>query len=545
MEIGLESAIPTYAGGLGVLGGDTVRAAADLGVPMVAVSLVHREGYFRQHLDERGAQTESPSPWSPEERLEEMGPRVSVTVEGRPVSLRAWRYGVRGTSGSEVSVYLLDTDLPENSEDDRKLTDRLYGGDDRHRLSQEAVLGIGGVAMLEALGHGDIGCYHMNEGHSALLALALLDRESGDEKEAVDSIRKRCVFTTHTPVPAGHDQFPMDLAGKVLGSEEAERIARIGCCMDGVVNLTHVALFFSHYVNGVAMRHGQISRGMFPGYPIHSITNGVHAPTWTATAFADLYDHYIPDWRQQNVNLRYAVSIPTHEIQAAHARCKSELLQEVGKRSGVHLDAEKLTLGFARRATAYKRADLLVSDVDRLERIAETGPLQIIYAGKAHPRDEGGKETIRRVFEQASRLRGSVDVVYLEDYDMDLARLLCSGVDLWVNTPKKPEEASGTSGMKAALNGVPSFSVLDGWWIEGHAEGVTGWSIGDSWEIPTDTPREALSLYHKLEEIDAVFYGRPEAYARVMRYCIALNGSFFNAQRMLEQYAEGAYQIVG
>lgn len=543
MEVGLESSMPTYSGGLGVLAGDTLRAAADFSLPLVAISLVHRKGYFVQSLDGDGNQREFSDPWTPEDRLEEMETRIAVTVEGRTVSVRAWRYSIRGFSGFEVPVYLLDTLLPDNSQADQALTDHLYGGDLRYRLSQEVVLGAGGVAMLEALGYENIRVYHMNEGHSALLAMALLERENDAEKEAIRSVRKRCVFTTHTPVPAGHDQFPIDLARRVLGRERADRFARIGCCLDGVLNLTHVGLFFSHYINGVAMRHSQISRGMFPGYPISSITNGVHAVTWTSAAFRELYDHYISDWRRQNVNLRYAISIPTDRIREAHEKSKSDLLTEVEKRSGIRLKQQSLTLGFARRATSYKRADLLVSRPDRLRALTTIGSLQIVYAGKAHPRDEGGKEMIRRVFERAAEVESVVDVVYLEDYDMDLGRLMCSGVDLWINTPRKPEEASGTSGMKAALNGVPSLSVLDGWWIEGHVEGVTGWCVGESWERETDPLRASNELYRKLEDIAAMFYGNPEAYLHVMRHAIALNGAFFNAQRMIDQYAQSAYEV--
>jgi glycogen phosphorylase len=543
MEIALESAIPTYAGGLGVLAGDTLRAAADLGLPLVGVSLVHRQGYFRQHLEQDGTQRETPAPWLPQDHLDEMPPRVSVTVENRPVSLRAWRYVIQGVTGAEVPVYLLDALLPENGAEHRDLTDQLYGGDDRYRLCQEALLGMGGVAMLDALGHGHIRVFHMNEGHSALLALALLEQEHGADEDAVQAVRKRCVFTTHTPVPAGRDQFSIDLAQRVLGTARADRLMQIGCCLDSVLNMTHVGLFFSHYINGVAMRHRDISRGMFPGYPIASITNGVHGSTWAAPAFQEVFDHHIPDWRFQNENLRYGVGIPTAEIQAAHARCKAELLAEVERRSQVHLLPDRLTLGFARRATPYKRADMLVSDIEGLRRVARMGPLQIIYAGKAHPHDAGGKEMIRRVVAQASHLRGVVDVVYLENYDMDLARLLCSGVDVWVNTPQQPQEASGTSGMKAAINGVPSLSVLDGWWIEGHVEGITGWSIGDSWDLETDPSRERRLLGETLEEIASLFYRRPDDLARVMRHSIALNGSFFNAQRMIEQYAQSAYHL--
>lgn len=548
MEVGLEPAMPTYGGGLGVLAGDTLRAAADLGVPMLGVSLLHRKGYFRQQLDARGNQSEGPHDWSPAQFLEPLEPRVTVHVEGRPVQIRAWRYLVRGTSGHIVPVYLLDTALEPNTPWDQALTDHLYGGDPRYRLCQEVILGMGGVSMLRALGHADVRTYHMNEGHSALLALGLeaelieKQGQAADIRAARDAVRRRCVFTTHTPVPAGHDQFPADLVRQVLGRERAETLIA-ECCLDHTLNMTYLALFFSHYVNGVAMRHGEISRDMFPNYPINSITNGVHAATWTGDSFQRLYDRHFPEWRRDNLYLRYAVSIPPGEIQQTHADSKRLLLEEVRRRTGVGLDPNVLTLGFARRAAVYKRADLFFTDLERLRRIVRrVGPVQLIYAGKAHPRDEAGKAAIRRIFEAAAALDGDLRVVYLVEHDMALGKLLCAGADLWLNTPQKPQEASGTSGMKAALNGVPSLSVLDGWWVEGCLEGLTGWAIGEDDGAPSDPAGEATSLYDKLEYVILpLFYGRPLSYAEVRRSTIALNGSFFNAQRMVGQYVQNAY----
>jgi starch phosphorylase len=553
MEMGLEAGLPTYSGGLGVLAGDTIHAAADLGLPMVGVSLVHRKGYFRQKLDARGTQSESPAGWSPESRLEAMPHRVQVKLEGRTVWLMAWRYPVRGLRGHVVPVYLLDTDLQENSTWDRRLTDTLYGGDRWYRLCQEVVLGVGGVRFLRAAGHDAVATYHMNEGHSALLVLALLEENAGGrlpqpiDEAAREAVRRRCVFTTHTPVPAGHDQFPAELVSQALGEPAASVLLSCDDCLDRILNLTGLALTFSRYVNGVGMRHGEISRGMFPGYPINSITNGVHAVTWAADPFRGLFDRHIPEWRRDNLYLRYAVEIAPEEILAAHAECKRQLLDEVERRAGVRLDPTALTLGFARRAAVYKRADLLFADLDRLRQIARAaGPIQVIYAGKAHPRDDGGKEQIRRIFEAAVALKREVSVVYLEEYDMALARLLCAGTDVWLNTPLKPQEASGTSGMKAAINGVPSLSILDGWWLEGCLEGVTGWAIGEDGGKPSDPVREANSLYEKLETVVApLFYRQPRSFAGVMRSAIALNGSYYNAQRMVMQYLCNAYAGCG
>lgn len=547
MEVGLEPDMPTYAGGLGMLAGDTLRAAADLGLPMVGVTLLHRRGYFHQHLDALGNQTETPADWSPEQRLEPMPVTTSVKLEGRAVAVRAWRYLVRSLSGRSVPVYLLDTALEQNTPWDRTLTDHLYGGDQHYRLCQEVILGIGGLALLRALGHEDVQTYHLNEGHSALLTLALLKEQmqrSGlaARSTAREAVRQRCVFTTHTPVPAGHDQFPRELVERVLGPEwGADLVGE--CCLNGTLNMTYLALYFARYVNGVAMRHGEISRGMFPNYPINSITNGVHAVTWTAPSFQELYDRYMPEWRRDTFYLRYAVSIPLNEVLQAHQAAKQLLLEEVTRRSGIRLDPNALTVGFARRAATYKQADLLFTNRERLRRIArQAGPLQAIFGGKAHPRDEGGKAVIRRVFEAAAVLKDSLRVVYLEDYDMALGRLMCGGVDVWLNTPQIPQEASGTSGMKAALNGVPSLSVLDGWWLEGHWEGVTGWSIGSETDRSNNTALQTASLYDKLEYVILpLFHRRPLEFAEIMRSAIALNGSFFNARRMVGQYLLNAY----
>ncbi len=552
MEIALSPGMPTYSGGLGVLAGDTVRSAADLRVPMVVVTLLHRKGYFYQRLDPSGRQIEEPVAWRVDDYLREQKERVNVTIEGRTVHLRAWEREVVGVGGNTVRVFFLDADLPANSDWDRALTGSLYGGDEHYRLCQEVILGIGGVRMLRALGYKDVQRFHMNEGHASLLTLELLDerlQRTGRwtvEDEDIQAVREQCVFTTHTPVKAGHDQFPMDLAERVLGTHPAFDQREAFCC-DGSLNMTYVALNLSDYVNGVAKRHGEVSRRMFAAYDIDSITNGVHAARWTSAPFQKLFDRYIRGWREDNFSLRYALGVPRNEIWAAHQRAKRALIQYVNRETNAGMDVDVLTLAFARRAAAYKRGDLLFEDIERLKAIAaDAGQLQVIYAGKAHPRDERGKELIRRIHQARDALKDSIIVVYLANYDMRLGKLITSGADVWLNTPQPPLEASGTSGMKAALNGVPSLSVLDGWWIEGCIEGVTGWAIGGNWEVGSgderDRSTDAASLYDKLENaVLPTFYRRREQFIDIMRHAIALNGSFFNTQRMMQQYVLNAY----
>ena len=552
MEIGIDERMCTYSGGLGVLAGDTIRSAADLKVSMVAVTLLYRKGYFRQRLEADGWQREEPASWAVEELLQEESPRTWVLVEGRTVHLRAWRYDVEGVGGYTVPIYFLDTDFPENSEWDRGLTQTLYGGDDHYRVSQEAVLGIGGVRMLRALGYKDISTFHLNEGHAALLTLELLDeaaKRSGREwviQADAEAVRNQCVFTTHTPVPAGHDKFPLNLARKVIG-ERDDFFGLEGVLYEGnILNMTYLALNLSRYINGVAQKHGEVSRLMFAGYTIDAITNGVHAATWVSGPFRELFDRYIPFWRQDNFSLRYALSLPREEIWKAHMQSKKRLMGFVNRETGAAMDENILTIGFARRATTYKRGDLLFQDMERIKRISnQVGKIQIIYGGKAHPRDNEGKKLIKRIFWARQELQHDIRVAYLENYNMTLGAMITSGVDIWLNTPEPPMEASGTSGMKAALNGVPNLSVLDGWWIEGHIEGLTGWSIGD----PTlgkgenrDHSLDAPSLYDKLEHaIVPLFYHDRKRFMDMMAYSIAINGSFFNTQRMVQEYVLNAY----
>ena len=544
MEIALSPDLPTYSGGLGMLAGDTLRSAADTAAPMVAVSLVHRRGYFRQHLDEVGQQSESDVPWTPETLLPSAGQIVKIAMQSRTVAVCAWRFDVVGVAGHIIPVFLLDTDLEGNDLYDRRLTDHLYGGDTYYRLCQETVLGLAGVALLKQLGV-EPEVYHMNEGHAALLGIGLLEEHldgaplSQATEEDVAEIANQCVFTTHTPVPAGHDQFGLDQMYTVLGQDRGNTIERFGCLHNSLLNMTYLALRFSRYVNGVAMQHGKVSQQMFPGYHVHAITNGVHAATWLSQPMQEMLDDEIPDWRHDNNYFRSIYGVAPAKIANCHALGKQRLFAEVYKRSNLQFNPKMLTLGFARRVATYKRASLLFHDPKRLARIAKKiGGLQILFAGKAHPADVAGKGLIRDVFESSASLKASgIRILYLENYDWELGAMLTQGVDVWINTPRRPYEASGTSGMKAALNGVPSLSVLDGWWVEGCSEDVTGWAIDDA----DDEDGEAASLYDKLENKIAPLYARPNAWARVQQHCIGVNGTFFNTDRMLGQYFNNAY----
>ncbi|HMK63114.1 MAG TPA: alpha-glucan family phosphorylase [Acidimicrobiales bacterium] len=555
MEIAVSDSVPTYSGGLGVLAGDHLRASADLGLPIVGVTLVYHDGFFRQTLADDGRQEEHPVRWAPAEQLERLDERVVISLGGRQVAIGAWWTEIAGVDGYRVPVYFLDTRLPGNDLADQSITDKLYTGDPTARLSQEAVLGFGGVAMLGVLGH-DIATYHLNEGHASLVPVALLARFLGTKTSNatpadVNVVRADCVFTTHTPVPAGHDRFKRDDVGKVLGSNVTKALDRLGCFERGELNMTTLGMFFAGFINGVAKRHGEVSQAMFPRYRVRSVTNGVHVATWAAPSTRRLFDRHIPRWRQDNTLVRYMLSVPLEEIRSAHQEAKDQLLDEVARRSGLKLKPDILTVGVARRAAAYKRNDLLLSDPERLRRLVrDVGPLQVLYSGKAHPLDAMGKEVIARVADGARRLKNVVSILYLEDYDMALAAQLCAGVDLWLNTPVAPHEASGTSGMKAAINGVPSLSVLDGWWVEGHVEGVTGWAIGadrgGGAALVDGDPRidalDAEAMYRVLHDVvGPLYYVDPDGFTAVRRGAMALNGSFFTTERMVSEYVAVAY----
>jgi glycogen phosphorylase len=546
MEIALAPEMHTYSGGLGVLAGDTARSCADLEMPVVFVTVLSRAGYLRQEIDAAGRQIDGPDPWELDGWVEPLGAKIAVRIEGREVWVRPWLHLLKGGTGFVVPVLLLDTDLDENDAEDRRLTDRLYGGDDAYRLKQEIVLGIGGFRLLRALGF-EIQTYHLNEGHSALLTLELLRRHRltpamvrpGDCAYDTYEARQRCVFTTHTPVEAGHDRFPYPLVERVLDDvielDQLKILAGQDC-----LNMTRLALNLSGYVNGVAERHAETAHRMFPGFRVRAITNGVHAPTWTCPSFARLFQANFPHWQHEPDVLVRADQLPDDPVWEAHAMAKRELLARVEDICGVHLNPEVPLLGFARRMTGYKRLELLFADPERLRQIARRWPFQVVMAGKAHARDADGKALIERLHADIRQLAGTIPAAFLPNYDMALARYLVSGVDVWLNTPLPPLEASGTSGMKAAFNGVLNFSVLDGWWLEAWIEGRTGWAIGDGQFGGHE--HDALDLYDKLEHVILPrYHGNRGCWIWMMKESISKIAYYFNSQRMMRRYASEAY----
>jgi starch phosphorylase len=541
MEIGLKNSIPTYSGGLGLLAGDMLKSLADMRMPAIAITLLYRKGYFYQKLDAQGIQTEEPYIWDPLDEMRLLPESVSVKIGDADVRIQAWEYTLKGQDGFELPVIFLDADCEENSEENRTLTEKLYGGDGIYRLKQEIILGIAGIRILE-----EIGCtnskmkYHMNEGHSAFLGLELFHKYKKTHPEATDQdimhlTRDKCVFTTHTPVPAGHDLFDQTLVKNLLGDYMPDDILSMSS-ERGHLDMTYLAMNFSRFINGVAKRHREVAENMYPNYQIKSITNGIHTYSWVAPAFATLFDKYLPDWDNDPLVLRNALKIPLDEIHQAHLTEKKHLIEGVNQTLQADFDPNTFTIGFARRITEYKRPLFIFQKLERLIQIHKNaGPLQIIFSGKSHPQDLSAKDMIRQIYEYDSELKDSIKVVFLPNYDISLAQKLVAGVDMWLNTPLAPNEASGTSGMKAALNGVPQMSILDGWWNEGCIENQTGWAIGT-------TIDELEEFYTKLEKtILPLYYKNIDQYIHIMRNCIAINGSYFNTHRMAKDYISQAY----
>jgi len=547
MEIALQNDIPTYSGGLGILAGDSMRSAADLEIPMVAISLVSHAGYFEQEIDAQGRQVEHHSAWQPSSQATRLEAKVAVSIEGRLVWVAGWLYVLKGHMNGEIPVILLDTDIDENQPADREITHYLYGGGDAYRLKQEIVLGIGGIRLLQALGF-SLRQYHMNEGHSALLALELLRRHAypqddvrpGESAYDIPRVREMCDFTTHTPVEAGQDRFSYDLVFRIM-AEVIDPNTLKQLAGEDSLNMTRLAMNLSEYVNGVAKRHAEVSRKLFPGYHVRAVTNGVHPFTWASPPFRELFNAHFPGWcHESEILVRSECCIPDVSIWQAHVQAKQGLIEKVRALTGTEFKPELPILGFARRMTAYKRADLLFTDMERLKAIAKKYPFQIVLSGKAHPKDEPGHHLIEQLHHHMRELSDIIPMAYIPNYNMDIALSMVSGVDAWLNTPLKPMEASGTSGMKAAFNGVPNLSVLDGWWIEGCIEGGTGWAIGDSGDAANGG--DASSLYDKLEKVVLpLYHDNRSGWIAVMKGAISKNASYFNSHRMMRRYAAEAY----
>ena len=521
-EVGFESGLHTYSGGLGVLAGDHIKSAADAGLDLVGCTLLYREGYGRQHLDEMGNQTETFGEINPQEYLADTGVVISLPLDGTILYSKIWMYSIKG-----LPTYFLDTRHPDNSPGHASLGNRLYGGDDSTRIRQEYLLGVGGIRALQALGH-EITGLHLNEGHCTFAMLEMLHQGWSREK-----LRQRCLFTTHTPVPAGHDRFDWrdveDVLGELLPNDAQDLVDDEQSC-----SMSHLAVALAGQVNAVSNLNAYVASGMFDGTHIHPITNGVHHETWTSPSMSHLYDEYLKGWRSDPTTLAHAGRIPDTALMNARRDARSVLRDLVRVSTGVEFHEDRLTIGFARRFATYKRANLVFSDLDRLREIG-AGNIQFVFAGKAHPRDEGGKQLIRDIFEGAAQLVDEIPVAFLEDYSMDTGLAMTSGVDIWLNNPIRPMEASGTSGMKAAMNGVPNCSILDGWWPEACEHGVNGWGIGEG-EDERDDVRDATAVYDTLEqEVLAAWNDGPEHWNNLMRASIATSARFTGA-RMISEY---------
>lgn len=532
-EIGLWSELHTYSGGLGVLAGDHVKSAADANIPLIGVTLLYRKGYGRQHLDEDGIQTETYRDLDPAQHLQDTGMDISLPLDGGELWAKVWRADITGVSGHVVPVYFLDTFHPKNTQKHLDLGLTLYGGDDWVRIRQEYLLGVGGLRLLDKLGH-DVDGLHLNEGHCTFALLEMLGKGWTREQLA-----KRVLFTTHTPVPAGHDRFEWEAVEEVLGdllpSDAKQLVIDAGDPEEGRrISMSHLAVALSGPVNAVSNLNAWVASSMFADHHIAPITNGVHHLTWTSPMMGDLFDEQLPGWREDPTKLAHAGKIPTEELVEARGVARKVLRELVQTSTGVRLDKSRLTIGFARRFATYKRANLVFSDLERLREIG-AGKIQFVFSGKAHPRDEGGKALIKSIFDSAKDLEQDIPVAFLEDYSMATGLAMTGGVDIWLNNPIRPMEASGTSGMKAAMNGVPNCSILDGWWPEGCEHGVNGWAIGEA-DDERDDVRDAQNVLDVIEnEVLPAWNEGDEKWCEIMRASIATSARFTGA-RMISDY---------
>ncbi len=532
-EIGISPNLPTYSGGLGVLAGDHIKAAADKGVNMCAVTLLYKEGYYKQHLNEQGEQSETYPKFDPFPMLEKENiENFSIPLQNRDVYIDVYRLDYKGIEDHCIPIYFLDTDNNKNNKEDRNISLRLYSGNKDCRILQEAILGFGGIRLLEKLNINNIKTYHMNEGHCSFLVLELLSKLKNHNK-----VKELCHFTTHTPVPAGHDEFSIERCKRILNNLIPES-SEISIFENNRLHMTKLGLNFSRSANGVSKLHQKVAQEQFPNHKINYITNGVHHSHWICTPYQDIFNKYLPNWKKNPLELLDIEKISNDKLMDEHQHMKDRLLLYANSQTSKALDNKILTIGFARRAATYKRINLIFNDLEKLINIAEH-KIQIIFSGKAHPKDEGGKKLIKEVFLNAHKLEGKIKVIYLDNYNMWLGKLITSGVDVWLNTPLRPNEASGTSGMKAALNGVPNLSILDGWWEEGCKDNINGWAIGN--DSNSDDINDANQLYDILKnKVIPIFYNDKQAWAQLMRESIK-SATNFTALRMIEEYNEKFY----
>ncbi len=537
MEIGLEDGIKQYAGGLGILAGDTLKAAADSKYPMIGVTLLYKKGYFRQMLSENAEQLEIADEWDYTKFLENTGKLIDVPFYQSFAKAEIWVYKVKGFSGFEVPVIFLNFDLPQNRDSEKFISYNLYTNYSETRFRQEIGLGIGGVKALEALGY-KVNKYHLNESHAAFAILEA--RKMTGSKELAKS---KIVFTTHTPAEHGHIQYGKNFIEEIMAQEYSKLL--LDDYEEDRIHLTKFCLENCSYANAVSQRHGQVSRKMFPEKNIHSITNGIHTRTWAAKATTEVLDKYLTGWKGDPSVLRGATAIPDEEIFNMHKKNKRELFEYIKAKNSIELDESKFSIGFARRVDGYKRSGFIFTDIEILKYLAEKfGGIYVFLSGKAYFDYGPAEDLIRQFIKHSKEDLGALKVIYLEDYGMQISQLMIQGCDIWLNNPKKPLEASGTSGMKAALNGVPSFSTIDGWWVEGWKEGVTGWSIGSEDMNQVQDTIELHDLYCKLEHtIMPTFYANQPEWIEIQKNAIAFNASYFNTDRMLREYIEQAYSV--
>jgi starch phosphorylase len=542
MEIGVDAKLPTCCGGLGVLAGDTIKGAAELNFPLVGVSLRHHKGYFEQEI-ENYHQKEVLKRSNPFGVLRKRDEKVKVEIEGRDVIIGAEEYIIKNGHGNKIPIYFLDTKLDENKKEDRGISETCYwtgkpttyDEHQRHRFKQEIVLGIGGVRFLEKLGY-NIRKYHMNEGHTALATIEIASKNEWNLEET----KKKFSFTTHTLVPAGHEVFPMSMVESILAPSFAlDKVIEYGG-QANYLNMTKLAMNLSDYQNGVSKKNAEVARMMFPGKQIDYITNSVHLGTWTSGSFKGLFDRHFPGWEENPEKLKDAMELPNEEVWKAHLENKSILLDFIEDEYGISLDRNRLTLGWYRRFAEYKRPTLIFADRERIKNIG-SDKIQILVAGKAHPRDCCGKEAIVKIFKESEKLNDKLPTVFIKNYGMEISPTLIAGVDVLLNTPRPPNEASGTSGMKALPNGVLNVSSWDGWIDEEFKtkEGAIGWAFGYQHE---NDIQDAQGLYNVLEQkVIPTYYNNQERWVEMQKNAISLS-SYYNTNRMLKEYMERAWK---